>query len=286
MQQRHASAESDDEHRRGHRATDDRRGGGGPGRGVSGPLDARQLPEPRRVAGAQRRLDRRRSRQRVPRVDEQHQLRARHADVRRAGDAGAGRRRLERVPRLHAARRLDAGRRIAAGRAAGEWLRLPCGGDRRDVHARLRLRREQRLPAVRRDPRGRARTACRSTTASSTCRPTVAATCTSAPAATANSPSTSATPAAAAASGPPSLSRWANLLLSSDAQPTGADFRGSLLDTTAHGTANLAFTAGDPGPGVYQRRRHDRDQRGLQRRRPTRTPASACRSAPTARAAR
>ena len=45
---------------------------------------------------------------------------------------------------------------------------------------------------------------------------------------------------------------WANLLLSSDAQPTGADFRGSLLDTTAHGTANLAFTASDPGPGVYR----------------------------------
>ena len=45
---------------------------------------------------------------------------------------------------------------------------------------------------------------------------------------------------------------WANLLLSSDAQPTGADFRGSLLDTAAHGTANLAFTAGDPGPGVYK----------------------------------
>ena len=45
---------------------------------------------------------------------------------------------------------------------------------------------------------------------------------------------------------------WANLLLSSDAQPTGADFRGSLLDATAHGSANLAFTAGDPGPGVYR----------------------------------
>ena len=45
---------------------------------------------------------------------------------------------------------------------------------------------------------------------------------------------------------------WANLLLSTDAQPTGTDFRGSLLDTTAHGTANLAFTAADPGPGVYR----------------------------------
>ena len=45
---------------------------------------------------------------------------------------------------------------------------------------------------------------------------------------------------------------WANLLLSTDAQPSGADFRGGLLDTTAHGTANLAFTAGDPGPGVYR----------------------------------
>ena len=41
-----------------------------------------------------------------------------------------------------------------------------------------------------------------------------------------------------------------------------------------------------PGPGRLPRRRHDRDQRGLQRRRRTRTPASACRSAPTARAAR
>jgi hypothetical protein len=45
---------------------------------------------------------------------------------------------------------------------------------------------------------------------------------------------------------------WANLLLSTDAQTTGADFRGTLLDAGAHGTANLAFTAGDPGPGVYK----------------------------------
>jgi hypothetical protein len=45
---------------------------------------------------------------------------------------------------------------------------------------------------------------------------------------------------------------YANLLLSSDAQPTGADFHGSLLAPGAHGTANLAFTAGDPGPGVYK----------------------------------
>jgi hypothetical protein len=44
---------------------------------------------------------------------------------------------------------------------------------------------------------------------------------------------------------------YANLLLSTNAQPTGADFRGSLLEPGAHGTATLAFTAGDPGPGVY-----------------------------------
>ncbi len=45
---------------------------------------------------------------------------------------------------------------------------------------------------------------------------------------------------------------YANLLLTTDAQPTGADFRGSLLEPAAHGTANLAFTAADSGPGVYK----------------------------------
>ena len=44
---------------------------------------------------------------------------------------------------------------------------------------------------------------------------------------------------------------WANLLLSTSSLPTASDFRGSILDATAHGTANLAFTAADSGPGVY-----------------------------------
>ncbi len=45
---------------------------------------------------------------------------------------------------------------------------------------------------------------------------------------------------------------WANLLLSTSALPTATDFRGSLLDAGAHGTAGLAFTAADSGPGVYR----------------------------------
>jgi len=44
---------------------------------------------------------------------------------------------------------------------------------------------------------------------------------------------------------------WANLLLENDSTPSGAGFSGSLLEENAHGTADLQFTAGDPGPGVY-----------------------------------
>jgi hypothetical protein len=45
---------------------------------------------------------------------------------------------------------------------------------------------------------------------------------------------------------------WANLLLENDSAPTGSGFSGSLLEPRAHGTAELQFTAGDPGgPGVY-----------------------------------
>jgi hypothetical protein len=46
---------------------------------------------------------------------------------------------------------------------------------------------------------------------------------------------------------------WANLLLESSAGPTaGPVFGGSLLSANAHGTADLQFSAGDPGgPGVY-----------------------------------
>ena len=45
----------------------------------------------------------------------------------------------------------------------------------------------------------------------------------------------------------------ADLLLNSTAAPTGSGFSGTLLDPDAHGTASLAFTAGDPaGPGVYK----------------------------------
>ncbi len=45
---------------------------------------------------------------------------------------------------------------------------------------------------------------------------------------------------------------WANLLLENDTAPTGSGFSGSLLEPNAHGTAELQFTAGDPGgPGVY-----------------------------------
>ncbi|MDX6676375.1 MAG: hypothetical protein QOE31_427, partial [Solirubrobacteraceae bacterium] len=45
---------------------------------------------------------------------------------------------------------------------------------------------------------------------------------------------------------------WANLALSTIGLPTASDFRGGLLDASAHGTAGLAFTANDPGPGVYK----------------------------------
>ncbi len=44
---------------------------------------------------------------------------------------------------------------------------------------------------------------------------------------------------------------WAHLLLENDWAPTGSGFSGSLLEPDAHGTAELQFTAGDPGPGVY-----------------------------------
>ena len=38
---------------------------------------------------------------------------------------------------------------------------------------------------------------------------------------------------------------WANLRLATLSLPTGSDFRGSVLEAGAHGTANLAFAAGD-----------------------------------------
>jgi hypothetical protein len=44
---------------------------------------------------------------------------------------------------------------------------------------------------------------------------------------------------------------WARLLLSTGSLPTATDFRGGLLEPAAHGTASLAFTAADDGPGVH-----------------------------------
>ena len=44
----------------------------------------------------------------------------------------------------------------------------------------------------------------------------------------------------------------ANLLLATNAAPGATDFEGSLLQPGAHGTAGLAFTATDGGPGVYK----------------------------------
>jgi hypothetical protein len=45
----------------------------------------------------------------------------------------------------------------------------------------------------------------------------------------------------------------ANVLLTTTSPlPTAADFRGSLLEADAHGTAGLAFTADDGGPGIYK----------------------------------
>ena len=44
----------------------------------------------------------------------------------------------------------------------------------------------------------------------------------------------------------------ANLLLSPESAPSAHDFAGSLLQPGAHGTAGLAFTAIDAGPGVYK----------------------------------
>jgi hypothetical protein len=46
---------------------------------------------------------------------------------------------------------------------------------------------------------------------------------------------------------------WGHILLTTTSPPpTGADFRGSLLEADAHGTAGLAFTADDGGPGIYK----------------------------------
>lgn len=46
---------------------------------------------------------------------------------------------------------------------------------------------------------------------------------------------------------------WAQMLLSNNSTPTGSGFGGSLLGSSASGTATLAFTAADPGgPGVYK----------------------------------
>ena len=45
---------------------------------------------------------------------------------------------------------------------------------------------------------------------------------------------------------------YSNLLLSSASLPTASDFRGSLLTPGAHGSASLAFTAADIGPGIYK----------------------------------
>ena len=44
----------------------------------------------------------------------------------------------------------------------------------------------------------------------------------------------------------------ANLLLASSSQPTASGFAGSLLTAGAHGNATLTFTAADTGPGVYR----------------------------------
>jgi hypothetical protein len=44
----------------------------------------------------------------------------------------------------------------------------------------------------------------------------------------------------------------ADLLLSTESLPTGSDFRGRLLEPDANGTASLAFTVADSGPGVYR----------------------------------
>jgi hypothetical protein len=46
---------------------------------------------------------------------------------------------------------------------------------------------------------------------------------------------------------------WAELLLTNTSTPAATGFSGSLLSPDAHGTADIAFTATDPGgPGVYQ----------------------------------
>jgi hypothetical protein len=45
---------------------------------------------------------------------------------------------------------------------------------------------------------------------------------------------------------------WANLLLASDASPSGSGVSGTLLAPSARGSQDLTFTAADPGgPGVY-----------------------------------
>ncbi len=44
----------------------------------------------------------------------------------------------------------------------------------------------------------------------------------------------------------------ADALLESDTPPSASGFAGSVLTSSAHGTAELTFTAADPGPGVYK----------------------------------
>lgn len=44
---------------------------------------------------------------------------------------------------------------------------------------------------------------------------------------------------------------WANLRLKTTSLPTATEFRGGLLEPGAHGSAGLAFSAADEGPGVW-----------------------------------
>ncbi len=46
----------------------------------------------------------------------------------------------------------------------------------------------------------------------------------------------------------------AQIILSTNATPTGSGLSGTLLNTTVAGKGTLSFTATDPGPGVYQAR--------------------------------
>ena len=79
----------------------------------------------------------------------------------------------------------------------------------------------------------------------------------------------------------------ADLLLQSNAVPTGSGFTGTVLEPGARGLTDLTFTAADPGgPGVYLVQAFVDGTAGVRLRRRASTRANAFRSGPTRAVAR